>query len=79
METRRGDSIAFTYGKRSSKASITATSSVPEGFFLFSEQMNGRAAMFGFFIAIATEARTGQEIIRQRETVGKTVENVIPF
>jgi hypothetical protein len=28
---------------------------IPQGFTLFSEQLNGRAAMFGFLLAIATE------------------------
>jgi hypothetical protein len=28
---------------------------IPQGFTLFSEQLNGRAAMFGFVLALATE------------------------
>lgn len=53
--------------------------SIPQGFTMFSEQLNGRAAMMGFVIAIATEALTGQGIIGQLESVVKTVENVLPF
>lgn len=38
---------------------------IPQGFTAFSEQLNGRAAMFGFVLAIATEALTGKGIVGQ--------------
>lgn len=38
---------------------------VPQGFTAFSEQLNGRAAMMGFALAIVTEAITGKGIIGQ--------------
>lgn len=53
--------------------------SIPQGFTLFSEQLNGRAAMMGFVIAIATEAITGQGILGQLSSVTDTVKNVLPF
>lgn len=38
---------------------------IPQGFTAFSEQLNGRAAMIGFVLALATEAITGKGIIGQ--------------
>ena len=38
---------------------------IPQGFTAFSEQLNGRAAMMGFILAIVTEAITGKGIIGQ--------------
>lgn len=38
---------------------------IPQGFTTFSEQLNGRAAMMGFAIALLTEAITGKGIIAQ--------------
>lgn len=43
---------------------------VPQGFTLFSEQLNGRAAMFGFILAVATEALTGKGILGQLAALG---------
>lgn len=43
----------------------TDNKKIPQGFTLFSEQINGRAAMFGFVLAVATEALTGKGIIGQ--------------
>lgn len=36
---------------------------IPQGFTGFSEELNGRAAMVGFALAVVTEAITGQGII----------------
>lgn len=38
---------------------------IPQGFTAFSEQLNGRAAMIGFALAIVTEALTGKGVIGQ--------------
>lgn len=38
---------------------------IPQGFTAFSEQLNGRAAMIGFALAVATEALTGKGIVGQ--------------
>lgn len=38
---------------------------VPEGFTFFSENLNGRAAMVGFALAVITEAITGKGIVGQ--------------
>lgn len=43
---------------------------IPQGFTLYSEQINGRAAMFGFILAVATEAITGKGIIGQLSALG---------
>lgn len=38
---------------------------IPQGFTAFSELLNGRAAMIGFVLAVATEALTGKGVIGQ--------------
>lgn len=38
---------------------------IPQGFTAFSEQLNGRAAMIGFLLAVVTEAITGKGILGQ--------------
>lgn len=53
--------------------------SVPQGFTPFSENLNGRAAMMGFVLAIVTEAITGQGIVGQVGAIAKTFEVVSPF
>lgn len=53
--------------------------SVPQGFTPFSEQLNGRAAMMGFVLAVVTEAITGQGIVGQVGSVVKIFEGVGPF
>lgn len=52
---------------------------IPQGFTAFSETLNGRAAMVGFFLAVATEALTGQGIVGQLSSVVKIAERVLPF
>ena len=42
---------------------------IPQGFTLFSEQLNGRAAMMGFILALTTEAITGKGIIGQVSSI----------
>ena len=42
---------------------------IPQGFTGFSEQLNGRAAMMGFLLAVVTEAITGKGIIGQVGTI----------
>lgn len=53
--------------------------SIPQGFTSFSENLNGRAAMVGFVLAVVTEAITGQGIVGQIESVAKIFEVVSPF
>lgn len=53
--------------------------SIPQGFTSFSENLNGRAAMMGFVLAIVTEAITGQGIVGQVEFIAKVFEVVSPF
>lgn len=43
---------------------------IPQGFTSFSEQLNGRAAMFGFVLAVVTEAITGKGILGQLAALG---------
>lgn len=50
--------------------------SIPQGFTFFSEQLNGRAAMVGFALALVTEALTGQGIIGQLGSVAHVVKGV---
>lgn len=52
---------------------------VPEGFTRFSENLNGRAAMVGFVLAVVTEAITGKGIVGQVAQLFKNVDaaNVI--
>ena len=38
---------------------------IPQGFTAFSEQLNGRAAMMGFVLALTTELITGKGIVGQ--------------
>eukprot|EP00178_Gracilaria_changii_P025534 TRINITY_DN78674_c0_g1_i1.p1 TRINITY_DN78674_c0_g1~~TRINITY_DN78674_c0_g1_i1.p1 ORF type:complete len:104 (-),score=22.98 TRINITY_DN78674_c0_g1_i1:133-444(-) len=38
---------------------------IPQGFTAFSENLNGRAAMLGFLLAVVTEAITGKGILGQ--------------
>lgn len=79
--TSRRDVVVSNVNSRRATLRMAAgeDKSVPQGFTMFSEQLNGRAAMMGFVIAIATEAMTGQGILGQLESVVKTVENVLPF
>lgn len=53
--------------------------SIPQGFTMFSEQLNGRAAMMGFILAVATEALTGQGIVGQIGSIAKAIEGSSPF
>lgn len=53
--------------------------SIPQGFTSFSENLNGRAAMMGFVLAVVTEAITGQGIVGQVESLGKLFDVVSPF
>lgn len=46
---------------------------IPQGFTAFSEQLNGREAMIGFVLAIATEAITGKGIIGQVASIFEVV------
>ena len=47
--------------------------SIPQGFTFFSEQLNGRAAMVGFTLALLTEALTGKGIVGQLASIGEVV------
>lgn len=53
--------------------------SVPQGFTIFSEKLNGRAAMMGFILAVTTEAITGQGIVGQVSSFLNVFENVGQF
>lgn len=46
---------------------------IPQGFTSFSEQLNGRAAMMGFILALTTEALTGKGIIGQIASIGEVI------
>ncbi len=46
---------------------------IPQGFTTFSEQLNGRAAMMGFILALVTEAITGKGIIGQIASIGEVI------
>lgn len=46
---------------------------IPQGFTAFSEQLNGRAAMIGFLLAVVTEAITGRGIIGQVASIFEVV------
>jgi hypothetical protein len=52
---------------------------VPQGFTLFSEQLNGRAAMAGFFIALATEMINQDHpgIVAQVQSVATAISHII--
>lgn len=52
---------------------------VPQGFTVFSEKLNGRAAMLGFILAVTTEAITGQGIVGQVSSLLNVFENVGQF
>lgn len=58
-------------------AQIVMGEKIPQGFTFFSEQLNGRAAMVGFFLAVATEAITGQGIVGQLSSIVSNVEHLI--
>lgn len=53
--------------------------SIPQGFTAFSENLNGRAAMMGFVLAVVTEAITGQGIVGQVGSLAKIFEVSSPF
>lgn len=53
--------------------------SVPQGFTAFSEQLNGRAAMLGFVLAVVTEALTGKGMVGQLNSLAKVLELVTPL
>lgn len=48
---------------------IDENKSIPQGFTSFSEQLNGRAAMVGFVLALSTELLTGKGIIGQLDSL----------
>lgn len=52
--------------------------SIPQGFTLFSETLNGRAAMVGFFLALSTELINPQHpgIIAQVGSIFSTVQHL---
>jgi hypothetical protein len=51
---------------------------IPQGFTLFSEQLNGRAAMFGFILALATEVINPNHpgIVAQVTSVVDLIKNI---
>lgn len=51
---------------------------IPQGFTGFSENLNGRAAMVGFALAVITEAITGKGIIGQLWAFVRGVKEVTP-
>lgn len=65
--------------RASMRMAIDEDKSIPQGFTFFSEQLNGRAAMFGFMLALVTEAITGKGIIGQLGSVVDTAKEIIPF
>lgn len=58
-------------------ARITMGEKIPQGFTLFSEQLNGRVAMLGFVLAVVTEMITGQGIVGQISSIISNAENII--
>lgn len=52
--------------------------SIPQGFTLFSETLNGRAAMVGFFLALSTELINPQHpgIVAQVGSVFSTIQHL---
>ena len=62
---------------RRQAAKIVMGEKIPQGFTQFSEQLNGRAAMMGFLLAIVTEAITGQGIVGQMSSIVTNVEHLI--
>lgn len=65
--------------KRARLVMMKEDKSIPQGFTRFSEELNGRAAMVGFFLALMTEALTGEGIVGQVGTAVKNVEHILPF
>jgi hypothetical protein len=67
----KGDMIPDGYDPSSKGTQI------PQGFTFFAEQLNGRAAMFGFALAIATEIinPTHPGIVAQVSSLVKTITN----
>lgn len=59
--------VAAAPARRAAKITmkVPEDEKIPQGFTAFSEQLNGRAAMVGFFLAVVTEAITGKGIIGQ--------------
>ena len=49
---------------------------IPQGFTFFSEQLNGRAAMMGFVLALVTEAITGKGIVGQVSSIFENLANL---
>eukprot|EP00178_Gracilaria_changii_P000756 TRINITY_DN1099_c0_g3_i1.p2 TRINITY_DN1099_c0_g3~~TRINITY_DN1099_c0_g3_i1.p2 ORF type:complete len:109 (+),score=25.60 TRINITY_DN1099_c0_g3_i1:385-711(+) len=56
--------------RRSATIMMSEKENIPQGFTVFSETLNGRAAMFGFALAVITEAITGKGIIGQLAALG---------
>ena len=52
---------------------------IPQGFTAFSEQLNGRAAMIGFVLALSTELITGKGIVGQVGSIFEVVNNAKAF
>lgn len=52
---------------------------IPQGFTAYAENLNGRAAMIGFLLAVVTEAITGEGIVGQLYSVVKNAETLSPF
>lgn len=53
--------------------------SVPSGFAVFSEKLNGRAVMIGFILGMTTEAITRQGIVGQVCCIVNGFENIDKF
>ena len=52
---------------------------IPQGFTAFSEQLNGRAAMIGFVLALSTELITGKGIVGQVGSIFEVVNTAKAF
>lgn len=58
-------------------ATISMAQKIPQGFTSFSEQLNGRAAMMGFILAVVTEALTGKGIVGQVSSIFENVQHLL--
>jgi hypothetical protein len=61
----RPSGFTFGYSARNNSKRPVADSSSRFGFVAFAETWNGRLAMLGFVIGLATELLTGQSILSQ--------------
>ena len=65
--SRRSSTVAPV--RRSATVMMADKQKIPQGFTTFSEQLDGRAAMMGFLLAVVTEAITGKGILDQIGTI----------